>query len=157
MKPARSRSSERRCPTFPAQACTGTSGSLRKRSANVAARYLRIVCKILFRRRRRSAKGYAAIYKLHPVADGPGVFGFSFRDQSGGGQVHEKRGGRRPQNAADHAHLRPIECVGDADGKAGTMAAVSALPRENPCVAAGRHRSSELSSLLPEVQAGDAH
>lgn len=84
-------------------------------------------------------------------------FRFSYGNQSDCGQVHEKRGSGRQQNATDYAHLCPIEWVGDDYGKARAMAAMPILSRENPCVVARRYCSSELSSFLSKVQAGNTH
>ena len=109
-------------------------------------------CKILFHRPRRPPKGYAAADKLYTAADGRGVFGVSFGNQSGYSQVHEAGALRKQQNAGNHFHFRPNERVGAIYGKTRTMALVSLLSWENPGVGSGGYRSSQLPALLPQMQ-----
>ena len=45
--------------------------------------------------------------KLYAAADGRGIFGASFGNQSGYGQVHEAGKLRKQQTAENHAHFRP--------------------------------------------------
>lgn len=92
------------------------------------------VCKILFHRQCRSAKRYDAVHKLYAAADGRGIFGVSFGNQSGYGQVHEAGKLRKQQTAENHAHFRPDERVGDGYGETRTMAFVPMLSWKNPRV-----------------------
>ena len=52
-------------------------------------------------------KDYDAVHKLYAAADGRGIFGVSFGNQSGYGQVHEAGKLRKQQTAENHAAFPP--------------------------------------------------
>lgn len=67
--------------------------------------------------------------KSLPTAEGRGIFAVPFGDQRRGAQVYADRCGRRQQNAADHADLRPDERTGEIeDGNAERESGSSPLP-----------------------------